>query len=72
MKQLGNLAIVCAQQPDLVMKICDGKVNIHADTGSGEFHRVMAWDDDGAILGVIRELNFGGYDFKNSRRKGSQ
>lgn len=42
MKQLGNLAIVCAQQQDLVMKICDGKVNIHANTGSGEFHRAMA------------------------------
>ena len=45
MKQIGNLAIVCAQRPDVLMQIYGGTVSIHAD----------------AIQDMIRELNFGRY-----------
>lgn len=30
MKQIGNLAIVCAQRPDVLMQIYGGTVSIHA------------------------------------------
>lgn len=69
MKQLGNLAIVCAGKRDLVMQIFDGKVSVHADSEAGGFHRIMAWDDDEEILEVIRELNFGRYDRRSESGK---
>lgn len=62
MKQLGNLAIVCAGKRNLVMQIFNGKVSVHAGSEAGGFHRIMAWDDDEEILDVIHELNFGKYD----------
>ena len=43
MKQLGNLAIVCARRKDVTLRI-----EFSAD-----------WDDDETILSVIHELNFG-------------
>ena len=33
MKQIGNLAIVCAQRPDVLMQIYGGTVSIHAAKG---------------------------------------
>ena len=33
MKQIGNLAIVCAQRPDVLMQIYGGTVSIHAGEG---------------------------------------
>ena len=69
MKQLGNLAIVCARKNHLVMQICDGKVSVHAGSDGGGLHRVMEWDDDETILNVIRELNFGESDLKNGAGK---
>ena len=49
MKQIGNLAIVCAQRPDVLMQIYGGTVSS------------TAWEDDDAIQDMIRELNFGRY-----------
>ena len=31
MKELGNLAIVCARRPDVLMQIYDGMVSVHAE-----------------------------------------
>ncbi len=58
MKELGNLAIVCAQRPDVLMQITGGRVSVCVQT-----ERIMyaRWDDDGEIHRAIHELNFGTY-----------
>lgn len=61
MKELGNLAVVCAQRPDMLMQIYDGKVSVRA--GAASTHPVLyaAWDNDLEIRRAIHELNFGKY-----------
>ena len=61
MKQLGNLAVVCAQRPDVLMQIYGSEVSVH--TGEGPERAVLTakWDDDETIQSIIRELNFGRY-----------
>ena len=61
MKQLGNLAVVCAQRPDVLMQIYGSEVSVH--TGEGPERAVFStkWDDDETIQHIIRELNFGRY-----------
>ena len=68
MRELGNLAIVCAQRPDVLMQIYDGKVSVH--TGAGPTRSVLyaAWDDDAAIRRAIHELNFGAHACQNAER----
>lgn len=61
MKQIGNLAIVCAQRPDVLMQIYGGTVSIHAGEGPERATLSTAWEDDDAIQDMIRELNFGRY-----------
>ncbi|MFQ7856324.1 MAG: hypothetical protein ACLRIS_15515 [Flavonifractor plautii] len=60
MKQLGNLSIVCAKRPDVLMQVYGGRV---ASAGEGPARARMdaAWDDDKMIQLIIRELNFGRY-----------
>ena len=57
MKELGNLAIVCAQRTDVELSIKNGSVFVHIKerptTMSAE------WDNDEKILDIIHELNFG-------------
>lgn len=59
MKQLGNLAIVCARKPGVFMQICNGYVTVHI--GSGPSHQKFSayWEDDPKIQDFIRWLNFG-------------
>ena len=38
MKQIGNLAIVCAQRPDVLMQIYGGTVSIHVGERAGAGH----------------------------------
>lgn len=59
MKQLGNLAIVCAKKQDVLLQILDGKVTVHAGRGPDRGIMCVNWDDDGAINAIIHELNFG-------------
>lgn len=33
MKQLGNLAVVCAQRPDVLMQIYGSEVSVHVGEG---------------------------------------
>lgn len=61
MKQLGNLAIVCAQRSDVQLQIKDGTVTVLVGTIRPKPMYLLAWDDDNAIAGIIRELNFGQY-----------
>lgn len=61
MKQLGNLAIVCAKRPDVLLQIYDGYVSVHAGAGTERTTMLAKWDDDKAIDGFIYELNYGRY-----------
>ena len=61
MKQLGNLAIVCAKRPDVLMQIHGGLVSVHVGQGPDRASMCAAWDDDEQISRIIHELNFGKY-----------
>ena len=54
MKQLGNLAVICAQRPELLMQLRDGLVLVQARNRA-------AWNDDARIEKMIYELNFGAF-----------
>ena len=54
MKQLGNLAIVCAQGPEILMQI-------HGGCGPERASLHTAWDDDAGVSRIVHELNFGKY-----------
>ena len=59
MKQLGNLAIVCAQRKDVTLRIEQGRVLVMLDGAYAPTAFSADWDDDETILSVIHELNFG-------------
>ena len=59
MKQIGNLAIVCAQRTDVQMRIKNQCVSVLVGNGSPKATFFSVWDDDAAICQIIRELNFG-------------
>lgn len=59
MKQLGNLAIVCAQRKDVTLRIEQGRVMVLLDGTYAPTAFSADWDDDKTILSVIHELNFG-------------
>lgn len=61
MKQVGNLAIVCAQRQDVTMQIKSGQVEVNVHQGCRIIPLVAKWDDDKRIEGFIRELNHGDY-----------
>lgn len=64
MKQLGNLAIVCAKRPEVLMQIHGGKVTVHVGAGPDRAVMFTAWDNDAEIAHIIHELNFGKYKSK--------
>ena len=57
MKQLGNLAVVCAQRPDVLMQIYGSEVSVHTGEGPERVVLTAKWE----IQSIIRELNFGRY-----------
>ena len=59
MKQLGNLAIVCARRSDVILMVIEGEVHVYPQ-GSASITPpfTAAWDDDDAILSIIHDLNF--------------
>lgn len=60
MKQIGNLAAVCAQRKDLTLRVGRGGVCVTIFRYPLAF-MTAKWDDDDAILHIIHELNFGEY-----------
>ena len=64
MKQLGNLAIVCARRADIVMTTQDGTVFVRSRV-TGETIS-SPWDDDKQIERIIREVNFGVFGERRS------
>lgn len=61
MKQLGNLAIVCAQRPEVLMQIHGGVASVFVGSGPERTVLHTVWDNDAAISGIVHELNFGRY-----------
>lgn len=59
MKQLGNLAIICAKRPEVLMQVYAGRVTVYTGTGPERASLSAAWDDDAAISHITWELNFG-------------
>lgn len=61
MKQIGNLAIVCAKRPDVMMQLHGGTVSVFVGFGPERAVLHTDWDNDGEISRIIYELNFGKY-----------
>lgn len=59
MKQLGNLALVCAKRRDTLMQVLDGSVTVHVGRGPDKAAFSMDWHDDAKIFELILELNHG-------------
>lgn len=66
MKQLGNLAVVCANRQDVRMELYRGSVTVHVGNMPIQTALCAQWDDDEQILRIIHELNFGKYAWKRS------
>lgn len=65
MKQLGNLAMVCARRPEVLMQLHNGQAAVYVGAGPDRAVLAAPWDDDGRIDGIIHELNFGRYAHQN-------
>lgn len=61
MKQIGNLAIICARRKDVSLRIEQGSVMVLLNGTYAPTVFSADWDDDETILSVIHELNFGRY-----------
>lgn len=59
MKQLGNLAIVCAKRPEVMLQLYAGTVSVFVGTGPERAVLIAPWEDDEAISRIVQELNFG-------------
>ena len=59
MKQIGNLAIVCARRKDVTLRIEQGRVMVLSEDAYAPTSFSADWDDDETILSIIHELNFG-------------
>ncbi len=59
MKQLGNLAVVCANKENVLLQIQNGEVCVHYGEGPERVTVTAKWDDDEAISAIVYELNFG-------------
>ena len=66
MKQLGNLAIICAKRPDVMMVVYDGRVTVHVGAGPDRASLHSTCDSDAEINRIIHELNFGKFAEKKS------
>ena len=56
MKQLGNLALVCAKRPEVLLQIY-----VYVGEGPERAMFSAAWDNDEELCRMIHELNFGRY-----------
>lgn len=70
MKQLGNLAMVCAQRPEVMMQLHGGKVSVFVGAGPERAVMDSTWDNDAEISRIVHELNFGRYSPQNTGKRG--
>lgn len=68
MKELGNLAIVCARRPDVLMQIYDGTVTVHVGAAPDRATLHSAWNDDDEIRRIVHEMNFGKYSGRGTEQ----
>lgn len=61
MKQLGNLAIVCARRRSVEFLAENGEVRVTIRKFPGTPTYYLRWDDDKKAEEIIRELNCGTY-----------
>ena len=61
MKQLGNLALVCARRPEVLMTLHEGQVSVYVGAGP-----------ERAVISSVHELNFGRYAPQNLGRCGKE
>lgn len=61
MKQLGNLAIICAQRQSVLLQIQGGMASVTVGAGPERHVLSARWDNDTEIEQIIHELNFGKY-----------
>ena len=59
MKQLGNLAIVCAKRRDTLLQVINGRISVHVGYGPDRETLSADWRDDEKIMEFIMELNHG-------------
>ncbi|MCL2082730.1 MAG: hypothetical protein FWH04_05810 [Oscillospiraceae bacterium] len=67
MKQLGNLAIVCASKKNVLLQVLDGVATVHVGLGSERKTIAADWHDDKQISNIISELNHGRYACERGR-----
>ena len=58
MKQIGNLAIVCARRKDVTLRIEQGRVMVLLDGTYAPTAFSADWDDDETILSVNPRVEF--------------
>jgi len=68
MKQLGNLAVICAKRNDILLQISKGMVTIHVGYDPDRTRLTSPWNDDDKINGFITELNQGRYTEENLKK----
>lgn len=61
MKQIGNLAVICAQRNDVLMQIYGARISVYVGEGPERECVCLDWNDDDLILDLIQDLNFGKY-----------
>lgn len=61
MKQIGNLAIVCARRRSVRFEMENGEVRVALHGFPGVPTYYLRWDDDKKAEEIIHELNFGEY-----------
>lgn len=66
MKQLGNLAIVCARRKNVLFQLLNGVVTVYVGESPNRISLSANWDDDAYISNIIHELNFGKFRSERS------
>jgi hypothetical protein len=61
MKQLGNLALICAAKRNVLLQVSNGKITVHVGQGPDKKFLTADWNDDKAVSTIIHELNYGKY-----------
>ena len=59
MKELGNLAVVCANRKNTLLQILNGNVTVHVGCGPDKKTFTADWHDNNKIHEFIMELNHG-------------
>ena len=65
MKQLGNLANICARRHDTLSQVLNGRISVHIGYGPSRKTLSADWRDDKKIDEFIMELNHGRFREEN-------